>query len=356
MLTDTERGLVAGILMSEGSFGGDGKQPHVILRKHVRHESLMRWLVARFPRSRLYGPYHHGERSYFQWVARGPALVEDLLPVLEELIVPELDSHAANRLLEMRERYAPYIARVRAREADERSLERRLAALARALRAVRGRRVGARDAARRCSRRMRRRRRRITEPGDAIDAHVADALVALELDEVRRARRIADLGSGAGFPGLVLAAALPDARVALVEASVEEVRLPRRAPSKRWAWRTSTSSRRAPSSGTTGSGRCDLVTARAVAPLNVIVEYAAPLLAAGGALVAWKGRREQAEERDGDAAAAATGLSPAAVRRVRPWAGAEHLHLHLYLKVDATPDRYPRRPGMASKRPVRAST
>jgi hypothetical protein len=115
MLTDTERGLIAGILMSEGSFGGDGKQPHVMLRKHIRHESLMRWLVARFPRSRLYGPYHHGDRSYFQWVARGAALVEDVLPVLDALIVPELDPHAAGRLAEMRERYAAYIARAQAR-------------------------------------------------------------------------------------------------------------------------------------------------------------------------------------------------------------------------------------------------
>lgn len=117
MLTETERGLVAGILMSEGSFGGDGKQPHVLLRKHVRHESLMRWLVARFPRSRLYGPYHHGERSYFQWVARGAALVGDVLPVLDDLVVPDLDAHAAQRLATMHERYGPYIARARAREA-----------------------------------------------------------------------------------------------------------------------------------------------------------------------------------------------------------------------------------------------
>jgi hypothetical protein len=116
MLTDVERGLVAGILMSEGSFGGDGKQPHVILRKHVRHEALMRWLLARFPRSRLYGPYHHGERSYYQWVARGPALVHDVLPVLEELVVPELDAHAAGRLGQMRQRYGTYIARAQARE------------------------------------------------------------------------------------------------------------------------------------------------------------------------------------------------------------------------------------------------
>jgi len=115
MLSGTERGLVAGILMSEGSFGGDGKQPHVILRKHVRHEALMRWLVDRFPRSRLYGPYHHGDRSYFQWVARGPVLVEDVLPLLEEIIVPALDAHAASRLRQMRERYAGYIGRLEER-------------------------------------------------------------------------------------------------------------------------------------------------------------------------------------------------------------------------------------------------
>lgn len=107
---------MAGILISEGSFGGDGRQPHVMLRKHVRHESLMRWLVARFPRSRLYGPYHHGERSYYQWVARGPALVHDVLPVLEPLVVDELDAHAAARLQEMCTRYAAYIARIQARE------------------------------------------------------------------------------------------------------------------------------------------------------------------------------------------------------------------------------------------------
>jgi hypothetical protein len=82
---------------------------------HVRHESLFRWLVKRFPGTRLYGPYHHGERSYFQWMARGRALVEDVLPILEGTIVPELDEPAARRLEDMTRRYADYIARMRAR-------------------------------------------------------------------------------------------------------------------------------------------------------------------------------------------------------------------------------------------------
>jgi 16S rRNA (guanine527-N7)-methyltransferase len=85
------------------------------------------------------------------------------------------------------------------------------------------------------------------------------------------------------------------------------------------------------------------------------VEYAAPLLAPGGALVAWKGKRDEGEEADGVAAASATGLELAQIVPVRPWSGAEQLHLHLYLKVGSTPDRFPRRPGMARKRPLRAS-
>ena len=112
-LSAFDRGVVIGILIGEGSFGGDGKQPQVTLRMHVRHEALFRWLIARFPRTRLYGPYGHGGRSYYQWMARGVALVEDVLPLLEDGVRDDLDGYAAGRLDEMRERYADYIARIR---------------------------------------------------------------------------------------------------------------------------------------------------------------------------------------------------------------------------------------------------
>ncbi|MGA3361805.1 MAG: hypothetical protein ABSD82_07225 [Solirubrobacteraceae bacterium] len=112
-LSAFDRGVVVGILIGEGSFGGDGKQPQVTLRMHVRHEALFRWLIARFPRTRLYGPYGHGGRSYYQWMARGVALVEDVLPLLEDGVRDDLDGYAAGRLDEMRERYADYIARIR---------------------------------------------------------------------------------------------------------------------------------------------------------------------------------------------------------------------------------------------------
>jgi hypothetical protein len=119
-LSEFERGFLVGLLVGEGSFGGDGKQPQVTLRMHVRHEALFRWLIERLPRTRLYGPYHHGGRSYYQWMARGGALVTDLLPVLEDHLLPELDGHASARFAAMRERYASFIERERSRlDADD---------------------------------------------------------------------------------------------------------------------------------------------------------------------------------------------------------------------------------------------
>jgi hypothetical protein len=118
-LSDFDRGLLVGLLIGEGSFGGDGKQPQVTLRMHVRHQAIFRWLVDRFPATRLYGPYHHGGRSYYQWMARGRALVRDVLPVLEEAGVEQLDGHAAERLRAMLEQYGPAIERERARLREE---------------------------------------------------------------------------------------------------------------------------------------------------------------------------------------------------------------------------------------------
>jgi 16S rRNA (guanine527-N7)-methyltransferase len=193
----------------------------------------------------------------------------------------------------------------------------------------------------------------LRDPATALDAHVADALVGLDLEAVRSAARIADLGAGAGFPGLVLAAALPHAQVALVESNKRKCEFLERAVDAMGLSNSAVVGERV-ESWRTGIGAHDLVTARAVAPLNVLVEYAAPLLCAGGALVAWKGRRDEAEEAEGAAAASLTGLEVVEIVPVKPWAGAERLHLHVLRKVGATPNRFPRRPGIASKRPLRA--
>jgi 16S rRNA (guanine527-N7)-methyltransferase len=194
----------------------------------------------------------------------------------------------------------------------------------------------------------------VRDPVEGVDVHVADSLVALELDAVRQARRIADLGSGGGFPGLVLALALPSARVALVESVARKVAFLERAATRLGAGNVTVVDARA-EAWPDGLGVHDLVTARALAPLGVLVEYAAPLLIEGGALVAWKGRREAGEEADAAGAAQALGMSVPEPRAVHPFSAAADRSLYLSLKVGRTPAGYPRRPGMARKRPFRAS-
>jgi 16S rRNA (guanine527-N7)-methyltransferase len=193
----------------------------------------------------------------------------------------------------------------------------------------------------------------VREPREAVHAHVRDSLDGLRLPEVRAARRIADLGAGAGFPGLVLAAALPGARVRLVESVGRKCSFLRRASAEAGLANVDVVNARA-EDWPAGAGDHDLVTARALAPLSVLVEYAAPLLAVGGHLVAWKGHVDPGEEADGGAAAAALGLGAPRGIDVPPRPGADVRSLWVARKEGETPPGYPRRPGMARKRPIRA--
>lgn len=104
-LSGFEEGFIVGLLIGEGHFGGDGRQPHVTLRMHTDHETLFHWLVGRLPGSKLYGPYHHGGRSYYQWMARGAFLRERLMPLLERRMSEDLDRKAYERFQAMKERY-----------------------------------------------------------------------------------------------------------------------------------------------------------------------------------------------------------------------------------------------------------
>ena len=103
--TPFQVGVLVGVLVGEGHFGGDGKQPQITLRMHTDHEALFRWIMRTFPGGKLYGPYHHGGRSYFQWMARGAFLRHRLVPLLENALAPDLDAKAHARFQAMRERY-----------------------------------------------------------------------------------------------------------------------------------------------------------------------------------------------------------------------------------------------------------
>ncbi len=100
-LSELERGILIGLLVGEGHFGGDGRQPQVTLRMHVRHAALFGWLERTFPGSRVYGPYNHGGREYYQWMARGAYLRERLVPLIADAITDDLDAYTAERLRQM---------------------------------------------------------------------------------------------------------------------------------------------------------------------------------------------------------------------------------------------------------------
>jgi 16S rRNA (guanine527-N7)-methyltransferase len=195
----------------------------------------------------------------------------------------------------------------------------------------------------------------VRDPEDGVDVHVADSLAALELDVVRGATRIADLGAGAGFPGLALAIALSGARVDLVESVRRKCAFLERAARDLELDNVTVIAARA-ESWRDGLGAHDLVTARALAPLGVVLEYAAPLLEVRGTLVAWKAELDSGEAADAGAAASALAMTAPQRRPVEPFAGASARSFYVSSKVGSTPPRFPRREGMARKRPLGPSS
>ena len=190
-------------------------------------------------------------------------------------------------------------------------------------------------------------------PQQILDGHLADSLAGLAVGQLSEAVGIADVGAGAGFPGLALAAALPASRVDLIESNAKKSAVIDRLAAVAGLTNARVLPVRA-EEWAAGEGACayDAVTARAVAPLAVLAEYAAPLLRIGGALVAWKGARDPGEEGAGASAAEQLGMRVERVVPVRPFASARRRHLHVYVKERPTGARFPRRVGVARKRPL----
>jgi len=194
----------------------------------------------------------------------------------------------------------------------------------------------------------------IREPQRIAEDHLADSLVALEFHALRSADRVVDVGSGAGLPGLPLAIALPGAGFTLVESSSRKCAFISRAVEACGLRNVDVVDSRI-EDWPAGRTAFDVVLARALAPLEVVLEYAAPLLVMGGRVIVWRGRRDAAAEDRADHAGDLLGLRAEDIRRVRPYPAAQDRHLYLFSKVMETPGRFPRRPGVAAKRPLGAS-
>ncbi len=189
----------------------------------------------------------------------------------------------------------------------------------------------------------------IRNVADAVDRHLADSLSALALPEIARAESFLDLGSGAGFPGLALAAARPELAVTLVESKGAKAEWLRRASAQfPNVWVVGDRSERL---ALRERERWDIVGARALGPLPVTLELAAPLVRVGGHVAVWRGESDAAAEASGDAAAARLGLDAGSPRPTRPFPGASR-HIRIFRKARRTDDRFPRRPGRAAKRPL----
>jgi 16S rRNA (guanine527-N7)-methyltransferase len=192
----------------------------------------------------------------------------------------------------------------------------------------------------------------ITEPERAWKVHVEDSLTGLEVKELAEAGRIADIGSGAGFPGLVLAVALPDSQLDLIESVGRKCEFMRSAiDAAGIANATVVNARSEELARSEKRESYDAVTARAVGRLSTLAELASPLLRDGGVLVAWKGKRDPDEEAQLQRAADQLAMHPERILDVGDRAGSKHRHLHVLCKLGPTPADLPRRSGVAKKRP-----
>jgi 16S rRNA (guanine527-N7)-methyltransferase len=174
----------------------------------------------------------------------------------------------------------------------------------------------------------------------------------LEVPDLREPGRIADVGAGAGFPGLVLAVALPGAEVDLVESTGRKCEFMRGAAAAAGIGNARVLDTRSEDlAAAEGREAYDVVTARAVGRLSTLAELASPLLKPNGVLVAWKGRRDLEEEQQLERASGELAMAPEGILEVGERAGSRHRHLHVVRKVGATPANLPRKPGIAKKRP-----
>lgn len=182
----------------------------------------------------------------------------------------------------------------------------------------------------------------IRDPAEAAARHVLDALAGLPAIDAAPAGALADVGSGGGLPGLVLATVRPARETHLIEATARKAAFIAETAAQ-LGLRVHVHAERSEDLGR-GELRdaCACVVARALAPPPVAAELCLPLCRPGGRLVLWS--REQADD----------ALAAAAAELGGEVLNAEGSGVLVIGKLSATPERYPRRPGMAAKRPLSA--
>ena len=193
----------------------------------------------------------------------------------------------------------------------------------------------------------------IREPAAVAIAHVLDSLTALPWLRDRRTDRVLDLGSGGGYPGLPLAATLPDAAFTLVEPIAKKAGFLRTVvEATGLADRVTVLTARAEELAAAPEPRVgwSVVTARAVTSTADLVELSFPLLAPGGSLVAWKRGDLAGELAAARRAIDALGGGTLDAHEVTV-AGLTDHRLVIATRTGAVPDAYPRDPAARRRHP-----
>jgi 16S rRNA (guanine527-N7)-methyltransferase len=188
--------------------------------------------------------------------------------------------------------------------------------------------------------------------------HLSDALSCYVLEDLRQVGSVIDIGAGGGLPGIPLGIVRSDLSVALLEAVEKKVRFLSHARAALGLPNIEVLHARAEDAGRQPAYReaFDLATARALATLPVVVEYCAPFVRVGGIILAMKGPLTREELSIGVAASRELGMELREVRQVRYRAHLLQKERNLVVldKVGATYSRFPRRVGLAKKRPLGA--
>lgn len=193
----------------------------------------------------------------------------------------------------------------------------------------------------------------VTGEQKIVDLHFRDSLSLLAFEEFASAKEVVDVGSGAGFPGLPLAIACPEKNFLLLESNSRKCDFIDEAVRLLELDNVNTIRSRAEESARDrGRDRFGLAVARAVGPLPVVIEYVLPLVKPGGAALLQRGAREKGDETSAAAVSALLGGRLDRVEPVQPFRGSKNLHVWVLSKLVYTPERFPRRPGVAKKRPL----
>ncbi|XWX03252.1 16S rRNA (guanine(527)-N(7))-methyltransferase RsmG [Aggregatilineales bacterium SYSU G02658] len=196
----------------------------------------------------------------------------------------------------------------------------------------------------------------ITDPQQVIVRHFLDSLSVASVITFEAGDKLVDVGTGAGFPGLALAIAFPQINVTLLEATAKKLIFCQHIVDLLKLRNVRTVHARAEEAGQMPQHRAqyDVVTARAVARLPILLEYTLPLAKVNGLVVALKGATAQTEVDDSAAALAALGGQVQPIVHV-PLPGVDDPHyLVTTIKVKSTPGRYPRSAGKPVKEPIGA--